>query len=109
MKRAFDICGAALGLVLTAPLLATIAVLIKLDSQGPVIFRQIRVGKGFRPFNILKFRTMFVDTTGICLPLTVGQDPRITTMGRILRKFKLDEGALDEGARHLTHEEHPNF
>jgi FlaA1/EpsC-like NDP-sugar epimerase/lipopolysaccharide/colanic/teichoic acid biosynthesis glycosyltransferase len=91
MKRAFDICGAALGLVLTAPLLATIAVLIKLDSQGPVIFRQIRVGKGFRPFNILKFRTMSVDTTGICLPLTVGQDPRITTMGRILRKFKLDE------------------
>lgn len=91
IKRVFDICVAALGLVLTAPLLAIIAVLIKLDSQGPVIFRQVRVGKGFRPFNIYKYRTMSVDTEGIGLPLTVGQDSRITRIGRILRKFKLDE------------------
>ena len=91
MKRLFDICMAALGLAITAPLLAIIAVLIKLDSQGPVIFRQVRVGQGFRPFKIQKFRTMSVDATGTCLPLTVGHDPRITKIGWILRKFKLDE------------------
>ena len=56
MKRTFDVCMATLGLVLTAPLLAIISVLIKLDSQGPVIFRQVRVGQGFRPFAIQKFR-----------------------------------------------------
>ena len=91
MKRTFDVCMAALGLLLTAPLLTLISVLIKLDSPGPVIFRQVRVGQGFRPFAIQKFRTMAVDTPGACLPLTVGQDPRITRIGRILRKFKLDE------------------
>ena len=91
MKRTFDICMAALGLVLTAPLLAIISVLIKLDSQGPVIFRQVRVGQGFRPFAIQKFRTMAVDAPGTGLPLTVGQDSRITRIGRILRKCKLDE------------------
>lgn len=72
MKRSFDFCMAVLGLALTAPLLAIIAVLIKLESKGPVIFRQLRVGQGFRPFTILKFRTMVVDAPGICLPLTVG-------------------------------------
>ncbi|NGZ11891.1 MAG: NAD-dependent epimerase/dehydratase family protein [Nitrospira sp. LK70] len=91
MKRTLDVCIAALGLALTAPLLAIISALIKLSSHGPVIFRQVRVGQGFRPFSILKFRTMVVDAPGICLPLTVGQDPRITRIGRILRKFKLDE------------------
>ncbi|MEK9142367.1 MAG: sugar transferase, partial [Nitrospirota bacterium] len=91
MKRTFDVCMAALGLVLTAPLLAIISVLIKLDSQGSVIFRQVRVGQGFRPFAIQKFRTMAVDTPGTGLPLTVGQDSRITRIGRILRKCKLDE------------------
>ncbi|MDF0666224.1 MAG: polysaccharide biosynthesis protein [Nitrospira sp.] len=91
MKRTLDVCLAALGLALTAPLLAIISALIKLSSHGPVIFRQVRVGQGFRPFSILKFRTMVVDAPGIRLPLTVGQDPRITRIGRLLRKFKLDE------------------
>ncbi|MDH4079427.1 MAG: polysaccharide biosynthesis protein [Nitrospira sp.] len=91
MKRAFDICMAAIGLVITSPLLAVISVLIKLDSSGPVIFRQIRVGQGFRPFAIQKFRTMVVNPPGNSLPLTVGEDIRITRVGRILRKFKLDE------------------
>lgn len=91
MKRAFDVCMAVLGLVLTAPLLAIISVLIKLDSQGPVLFRQVRVGQGFRPFAIQKFRTMIIDAADTSLPLTVGHDPRITRVGRILRKFKLDE------------------
>ena len=91
MKRTFDVCVAALGLLLTAPLLILVSALIKLDSPGPVIFRQVRVGQGFRPFAIQKFRTMAADAPGTCLPLTVGQDPRITRIGRILRKFKLDE------------------
>ncbi len=91
MKRAFDICMAAIGLVITSPLLAVISVLIKLDSSGPVIFRQVRVGQGFRPFAIQKFRTMVVDFPDTSLPLTVGEDMRITRVGRILRKFKLDE------------------
>ncbi len=91
MKRAFDVCFAALGLVVTSPLLAIISILIKIDSLGPVIFRQVRMGQGFRPFAIQKFRTMTVDAAGNCLPLTVGQDTRITRVGRILRKYKLDE------------------
>lgn len=91
MKRIFDVSMAVLGLVLTAPMLAIISLLIKVDSRGPVIFRQVRVGQGFRPFTILKFRTMAVDALGSYVPLTVGQDPRITRVGRILRTFKLDE------------------
>lgn len=91
MKRLFDVCMAAIGLVITSPLLAVIAILIKLDSPGQVIFRQIRVGQGFRPFEILKFRTMVVNSPGTSLPLTVGEDMRITRVGKILRKFKLDE------------------
>ncbi|HBH81365.1 MAG TPA: hypothetical protein DDY39_16195, partial [Nitrospira sp.] len=77
MKRTCDICLATLGLIVTLPLLAIIALLIKLDSSGPVIFRQIRVGQGFRPFAILKFRTMVAnDSVGGSL-ITVGQDSRI--------------------------------
>jgi FlaA1/EpsC-like NDP-sugar epimerase/lipopolysaccharide/colanic/teichoic acid biosynthesis glycosyltransferase len=91
IKRAFDVCAAAVGLVVLSPLLAVIAALIKLDSSGPVIFGQVRVGKGFRPFRIQKFRTMVVDATGAGFPLTVGQDARVTRVGRVLRKFKLDE------------------
>ncbi|HYM87989.1 MAG TPA: SDR family NAD(P)-dependent oxidoreductase [Nitrospiraceae bacterium] len=91
MKRAFDICAAAPGLLITWPLLVIISVLIMLDSRGPVIFSQVRVGKGFRPFRIYKFRTMVAEAPGQGLPLTVGQDLRVTRVGRILRKFKLDE------------------
>jgi FlaA1/EpsC-like NDP-sugar epimerase/lipopolysaccharide/colanic/teichoic acid biosynthesis glycosyltransferase len=91
MKRAFDICAATLGLLIIWPLLVVISVLIKLFSRGPVIFSQVRVGKGFRPFRIYKFRTMVEEAPGQGLPLTVGQDVRVTRVGRILRKFKLDE------------------
>ena len=91
MKRAFDICASTLGLLITWPLLVIISVLIKLDSRGPVIFSQVRVGKGFCPFRIYKFRTMVEEAPGQGLPLTVGQDVRVTRVGRILRKFKLDE------------------
>ncbi len=91
MKRAFDTCASTLGLLITWPLLVIISVLIKLDSRGPVIFSQVRVGKGFRPFRIYKFRTMVEEARDQGLSLTVGQDVRVTRVGRILRKFKLDE------------------
>ena len=88
-KRLFDLLGAGLALVLLAPLLLAIALLIKLDSPGPVFFRQERVGRLGRPFRIFKFRTMRADSAG--LPLTVGDDPRITRAGAWLRRHKLDE------------------
>ena len=65
---------ASLGLLITWPLLVFISILIKLDSHGPVIFSQVRVGKGFRPFKMYKFRTMVEEAPGQGLPLTVGQD-----------------------------------
>lgn len=90
-KRALDIFGAAVGLLLFSPLLAFIAVWIKLDSRGPVFFRQERVGRHGRPFRIHKFRTMVVDAESRGLQLTTGKDPRITRSGEFLRKYKLDE------------------
>jgi len=91
MKRALDISVAGIGLLVTAPLLAIISALIKLDSRGPVIFRQVRVGRGFHPFKIYKFRTMVDGAPHQGMSLTIGQDVRVTRVGRILRKFKLDE------------------
>jgi len=90
-KRAFDLVCAALGLVLLAPLLLGIALWIKLDSRGPVFFRQQRVGRRGVPFRIHKFRTMVVDAPALGAPITVGADPRITRAGRVLRRAKLDE------------------
>jgi lipopolysaccharide/colanic/teichoic acid biosynthesis glycosyltransferase len=88
-KRAFDLLLSALGLLLLAPVLLLIALWVKLDSPGPVFFRQERVGRFGRPFFIHKFRTMRVDNAG--LQITVGVDPRITRAGRVLRAAKLDE------------------
>jgi lipopolysaccharide/colanic/teichoic acid biosynthesis glycosyltransferase len=80
-----------LGLVLLTPLLLLVALLIKLESTGPALFQQERIGKGFRPFRIYKFRTMVHDTPHRGGPITFGADPRITRLGRVLRKTKLDE------------------
>jgi lipopolysaccharide/colanic/teichoic acid biosynthesis glycosyltransferase len=91
MKRIFDIIGAVSGLVLLVPLFLIVALLIKLDSPGPVLFRQERMGKGFRPFLIYKFRTMVQNPSKLGAPLTIGDDPRITRTGRLLRKTKIDE------------------
>jgi lipopolysaccharide/colanic/teichoic acid biosynthesis glycosyltransferase len=91
MKRLFDIFAAAAVLILLSPLLFLAALLIRLDSSGPIFFRQERIGKEFRPFWIYKFRTMSdgADKRG---PLvTVGDDERITRVGRVLRKSKIDE------------------
>lgn len=90
-KRLFDLLGAALGLALLAPLLLAIALWVRLDSRGPVLFRQERVGRFGKPFQIHKFRTMAVDAPARGLQITVGADPRITRAGRVLRAAKLDE------------------
>ncbi|MBC8056441.1 MAG: sugar transferase [Rhizobiales bacterium] len=90
-KRLFDFVFAAAGLLLLAPLLLGIALWIKLDSRGPVFFRQQRVGRFGAPFRIHKFRTMCVDAPLLGPQLTVGADSRITRAGRALRATKLDE------------------
>jgi lipopolysaccharide/colanic/teichoic acid biosynthesis glycosyltransferase len=86
-----DVSLAGLGLLLLLPLFLCIAVWIKLDSPGPVFFRQERVGRGGRPFRIHKFRTMVSDPTRMHQQITVGADPRITRAGRWLRDSKVDE------------------
>ena len=91
MKRLFDIMVSFIGLICLFPLLLLVAILIKLDSSGPVFFRQTRMGMRFRPFQILKFRTMAQDSLTKGRSLTVGDDPRITRVGRFLRKSKIDE------------------
>jgi lipopolysaccharide/colanic/teichoic acid biosynthesis glycosyltransferase len=88
-KRVFDVVLSALGLLLLAPLLVAIAVWIKLDSPGPVFFRQERIGRGGVPFRIHKFRTMVHGNQGA--QITVGADRRITGAGQFLRRAKLDE------------------
>ena len=91
-KRVFDICFSVLALLVVSPLLAALAVWVKLDSPGPVFFRQVRVGRFGREFSILKLRTMRIDAAAQeLLQITVGADPRITRAGRFLRKYKLDE------------------
>ncbi len=91
MKRLFDIIFSFIGLLLLQPLFVVIAIMIKVDSTGPVFFRQGRVGKNFRRFMIYKFRTMVLDAENKGLHITSGGDNRITRVGRILRRFKIDE------------------
>ena len=90
-KRLFDVLGAAVSLVLLAPLMVLVAVAVRLDSPGPVLFRQERVGRHGRPFRIHKFRTMQVDATGRGPLLTASGDPRVTRVGAALRRHRLDE------------------
>jgi lipopolysaccharide/colanic/teichoic acid biosynthesis glycosyltransferase len=90
-KRAFDIVFALIGLILLSPLFLVVSIWIKLDSEGPVFFRQKRVGLHQKDFFIHKFRTMYVDAEKRGLQITVGVDPRITPVGKVLRKYKMDE------------------
>ncbi|ALT76174.1 sugar transferase [Paucibacter sp. KCTC 42545] len=90
-KRLFDIACAGLGLLILLPLLIALALWIKWDSPGPVLFRQQRVGRFGKPFYIHKFRSMRVDAPALGPQITVGEDPRITRSGRVLRAAKLDE------------------
>jgi lipopolysaccharide/colanic/teichoic acid biosynthesis glycosyltransferase len=89
-KRVFDLLAASCGLVVLAPLMLLIALWIKLDSRGPVFYRQQRVGRNGVLFQIIKFRTM-VERPADRRQLTVGRDPRVTRAGHFLRHYKLDE------------------
>ncbi len=91
LKRAFDLIASTFGLVVLSPFFLLIALLIKTDSAGPVFFRQERVGRYLRLFKIHKFRTMVVNASDVGPSITVNVDPRITSAGKILRKYKLDE------------------
>lgn len=90
-KRAFDLSAAIMGLIGLAPLLILLALLIKLNSSGPVFYRGVRVGRGGKPFRILKFRTMVQRADEMGGASTPDDDPRVTKIGYILRKYKLDE------------------
>lgn len=90
-KRVLDLVASTLGLLLLVLPGLAVAVWIKLDSPGPVFFRQERVGRWGRSFRIHKFRTMREDAATVGGPLTVGQDPRVTRVGAMLRARRLDE------------------
>ncbi len=91
IKRIFDIILSSVGLVCLTPIFLLISIIIKIGSEGPVLFKQIRVGKNGKEFKILKFRTMVVDAENKGIQLTIGKDNRVTKVGYLLRKTKLDE------------------
>ncbi|MEZ6016954.1 MAG: sugar transferase [Planctomycetota bacterium] len=91
IKRSFDVCVSLIVLLLTAPLFAVVALLIKRQSPGPVFFMQERIGKDGRPFRMIKFRTMHMDQCGDAVAPRNESDPRITRIGRYLRRYSLDE------------------
>jgi lipopolysaccharide/colanic/teichoic acid biosynthesis glycosyltransferase len=91
IKRSFDILVAATSLLILSPLLLIVALLVRTTSPGPVFFRQERIGRGFRPFRIYKFRSMVQDAPRQGSQVTFGADPRITRVGRFLRATKIDE------------------
>ena len=90
-KRIFDLLGSSFGLLVLSPLLLVLAIWVKLDSSGPIFFRQERVGQGGSTFRIHKFRTMVTDAKKKGLQITVGADARVTRVGHWPRKYKLDE------------------
>ena len=91
MKRVFDIFFSLIGLLILFPLFAVVGILIKIDSRGPVFFRQERIGRNFERFAIFKFRTMVLDAEKKGLSITSNTDKRVTRAGKILRKLKMDE------------------
>lgn len=90
-KRIMDLFFSLIGALLLFPLFLLVAIWIKLDSPGPVFFRQVRVGRFGKPFRIFKLRTMCCDAEAKGKLITAGEDPRITKSGRFLRRHKLDE------------------
>lgn len=89
--RVFDLIVAFIAIIILSPLFILVSILIKLDSDGPIIFKQVRVGKNEKKFKILKFRTMIVGAEKKGEQITIGNDKRITNVGSFLRKYKLDE------------------
>jgi len=90
-KRIFDWVASTVGLLILAPLFCVLAIWIKLDSFGPIFFRQERVGYQGKIFRIHKFRTMVVEAERLGLQITIGSDSRVTRVGQWMRKYKLDE------------------
>ncbi|MGH6888047.1 MAG: exopolysaccharide biosynthesis polyprenyl glycosylphosphotransferase [Rhizomicrobium sp.] len=90
-KRTIDLAGASVLLVLLAPLLFVLCIAIRIDSPGPAMFRQRRLGRDGRPFRILKLRTLSVIEDGSAIRQVTKNDPRVTRLGRILRRFSIDE------------------
>ncbi|NDI34872.1 sugar transferase [Chengkuizengella sediminis] len=90
-KKLFDYSFSILGLLLLSPMLIIVSIYIKLDSKGPVFFKQTRIGKNENPFQIYKFRTMIQEAERVGKQITVENDPRITRLGLFLRKYKIDE------------------
>lgn len=91
MKRLFDIVASGCGLLVLSPVLLVVAIWIKLDSRGPVFYRQVRVGYKNKDFRIFKFRSMRIGADKGSLVTIGGRDPRITRSGYFIRKYKLDE------------------
>jgi lipopolysaccharide/colanic/teichoic acid biosynthesis glycosyltransferase len=91
VKRAFDFIASGLALIVLSPLFLVLAIWIKLDSKGPVFYRQVRVGRGNKDFRIFKFRSMRVGADKGSLVTIGGHDPRVTRSGYFIRKFKFDE------------------
>lgn len=91
MKRFFDIVASLLGLIVLSPLLLVVAIWVKMDSEGPVFFRQVRVGRYNKDFRIFKFRSMRVGSDKGSQVTIGGRDPRVTRSGYFIRKFKIDE------------------
>src|SRR5690606_26283188 len=103
LKTATDIVGAILVLLVAWPLLLVLAILVKASSPGPVLFRQVRIGRDLTPFDMLKFRSMYTDaeerlaavmdkqSAGNDVMFKMKDDPRVTPVGRFLRRFSLDE------------------
>ena len=91
MKRLFDIVASGCGLLVLSPVLLIVAIWIKLDSRGPVFYRQVRVGYKNKDFRIFKFRSMWIGADKGSLVTIGGRDPRVTRSGYFIRKYKLDE------------------
>jgi len=91
IKRLFDLFFSLIGVIILSPLLLVLAILIKISSPGPVFYRGIRAGKNGKNFKIFKFRTMVVNAEKMGGPSTALDDPRLTRIGKFLRKWKLDE------------------
>lgn len=91
MKRVIDVVVSAIGMLLSLPVIGVLAILIKADSKGPVIYSQIRIGRHKKPFRIYKLRTMYTDAESNGPALSVPDDTRITKIGHFLRKYRLDE------------------
>lgn len=91
IKRIFDVVVSLIALIVLSPIILIIAIAIKLDSPGPVVFKQERITKHGKTFKIYKFRTMLVNAEQLGSQVTVDNDPRITRTGKVLRKYRLDE------------------